>query len=74
MTAWNQYSAGFSPNGPDGLTSDRGHVKCARVVGEVMGQLHPHGDSAIYDTLVRMAQPFSMRLPFRGRTRQLRVA
>ncbi len=50
--------------GQMGLTSDRGHVKCARVVGEVMGRLHPHGDSAIYDTLVRMAQPFSMRLPF----------
>jgi DNA gyrase subunit A len=46
-----------------GLRPDRGHVKCARVVGEVMGRLHPHGDSAIYDALVRMAQPFSMRLP-----------
>ena len=46
-----------------GLRPDRGHVKCARVVGEVMGQLHPHGDGAIYDALVRMAQPFSMRLP-----------
>ncbi|TDC79475.1 DNA gyrase/topoisomerase IV subunit A [Streptomyces hainanensis] len=46
-----------------GLRPDRGHVKCARVVGEVMGKLHPHGDSAIYDALVRMAQPFSMRLP-----------
>ena len=46
-----------------GLRPDRGHVKCARVVGEVMGKLHPHGDGAIYDALVRMAQPFSMRLP-----------
>ena len=46
-----------------GLRPDRGHVKCARVVGEVMGRLHPHGDSAIYDALARMAQPFSMRLP-----------
>lgn len=46
-----------------GLRSDRGHVKSARVVGEVMGRLHPHGDSAIYDALVRMAQPFSLRLP-----------
>ncbi|MBO0775408.1 MAG: DNA topoisomerase IV subunit A, partial [Actinobacteria bacterium] len=46
-----------------GLRPDRGHVKCARVVGEVMGRLHPHGDSAIYDALVRMAQPWAMRLP-----------
>jgi DNA gyrase subunit A len=46
-----------------GLRPDRGHVKSARVVGEVMGKLHPHGDGAIYDALVRMAQPFSMRLP-----------
>ncbi|MBB1254665.1 DNA topoisomerase IV subunit A [Streptomyces sp. OF3] len=46
-----------------GLRPERPHVKCARVVGEVMGKLHPHGDSAIYDALVRMAQPFSMRLP-----------
>ncbi|HCK79136.1 MAG TPA: DNA topoisomerase IV [Actinobacteria bacterium] len=45
-----------------GLAPDRGHVKCSRVVGEVMGKLHPHGDSAIYDALVRMAQPFSLRL------------
>ncbi len=49
--------------GEMGLRPDRGHVKCARVVGEVMGRLHPHGDSAIYDALVRMAQPFAMRLP-----------
>lgn len=46
-----------------GLRPERGHVKCARVVGDVMGKLHPHGDSAIYDALVRLAQPFSMRLP-----------
>ncbi len=46
-----------------GLRPDRAHVKCARVVGEVMGRLHPHGDTAIYDALVRMAQPFAMRLP-----------
>ena len=46
-----------------GLRPDRGHVKCARVVGDVMGRLHPHGDSAIYDALVRLAQPWSMRLP-----------
>jgi len=46
-----------------GLRPDRGHVKSARVVGEVMGKLHPHGDSAIYDALVRLAQPFTMRLP-----------
>ncbi|MDE9366787.1 DNA topoisomerase IV subunit A [Luteipulveratus sp. YIM 133132] len=46
-----------------GLRPDRGHVKSSRVVGEVMGKYHPHGDQAIYDTLVRMAQPFTMRLP-----------
>ncbi|MET9803530.1 DNA topoisomerase IV subunit A [Streptomyces sp. NPDC006368] len=46
-----------------GLRPDRGFVKCARVVGEVMGKLHPHGDASIYDALVRMAQPFSMRVP-----------
>jgi DNA gyrase subunit A len=46
-----------------GLRPDRGYVKCARVVGDVMGRLHPHGDSAIYDALTRMAQPWSMRLP-----------
>ena len=46
-----------------GLRPDRGHVKSARVVGEVMGKLHPHGDTAIYDALVRMAQSFSMRVP-----------
>ncbi|WP_420868073.1 DNA gyrase subunit A [Bifidobacterium simiarum] len=47
------YDGGYRP--------DRGYSKCARVVGEVMGKYHPHGDSAIYDTLVRMAQPWSMR-------------
>lgn len=46
-----------------GLRPERGHVKSARVVGEVMGRLHPHGDGAIYDALVRMAQPFSLRIP-----------
>ncbi len=46
-----------------GLRPDRGHVKSARVVGEVMGRLHPHGDGAIYDAMVRMAQAFSLRLP-----------
>ncbi|MDN4489472.1 DNA topoisomerase IV subunit A [Demequina sp. SYSU T00068] len=46
-----------------GLRPERGYVKSARVVGEVMGKLHPHGDSAIYDALVRMAQSFSLRLP-----------
>ena len=47
------YDGGYRP--------DRGYSKCARVVGEVMGKYHPHGDSAIYDTLVRMAQSWSMR-------------
>jgi DNA gyrase subunit A len=46
-----------------GLQPGRKRVKCARVVGEVMGAYHPHGDTAIYDTLVRMAQPFSLRYP-----------
>ena len=46
-----------------GLRPDRPHVKCAQVVGAVMGRLHPHGDSAIYDALVRMAQPWAMRVP-----------
>ncbi len=45
-----------------GLRPDRGHVKSARVVGEVMGKLHPHGDSPIYDALVRLAQPFALRV------------
>ncbi len=46
-----------------GLRHDRGHVKCARVVGDVMGRLHPHGDTAIYDALVRLSQSFAMRVP-----------
>src|SRR5438045_5879106 len=46
-----------------GLQPGRPRLKCARVVGDVMGAYHPHGDSAIYDTLVRMAQPFSLRYP-----------
>jgi DNA gyrase subunit A len=45
-----------------GHSSDRPYVKSARVVGDVMGKYHPHGDQAIYDSLVRMAQPFSMGL------------
>jgi DNA gyrase subunit A len=45
------------------LTADAKHRKCAKVVGDVMGSYHPHGDAAIYDTLVRMAQPFSLRYP-----------
>ena len=49
--------------GEMGLRPDRGYVKSARVVGDVMGKLHPHGDSAIYDAMVRLAQPFSLRLP-----------
>lgn len=46
-----------------GLQPNRAHAKCARIVGDVMGKYHPHGDSAIYDTLVRLAQDFSMRSP-----------
>jgi len=46
-----------------GLSSDRPYRKCARVVGEVLGKYHPHGDTAVYDALVRMAQDFSMRMP-----------
>jgi DNA gyrase subunit A len=49
------YDGGYRP--------DRGYFKCARVIGEVMGNYHPHGDSAIYDTLVRLAQPWAMRMP-----------
>jgi len=52
---WAMYDAGFLP--------DRQHVKSANIVGEVMGKYHPHGDTAIYDTMVRMAQPFSYRYP-----------
>src|ERR671926_115008 len=46
-----------------GLQPNRKHVKCAQIVGEVMGKYHPHGDAAIYDTLVRLAQDFAMRYP-----------
>ena len=46
-----------------GLSATRGYRKCAKIVGEVMGNLHPHGDASIYDTLVRMAQDFNMRSP-----------
>jgi DNA gyrase subunit A len=46
-----------------GLRPDRGHVKASRIVGEVMGRFHPHGDGAIFDALARMAQPWAMRLP-----------
>ena len=49
------YDGGYRP--------DRGFSKCSRVVGDVMGQYHPHGDTAIYDTLVRLAQPWVMRAP-----------
>ncbi|HQF10925.1 MAG TPA: DNA gyrase subunit A, partial [Paludibacteraceae bacterium] len=46
-----------------GNTPDKPYKKCARIVGEVMGKYHPHGDSSIYGTLVRLAQPWSMRYP-----------
>ena len=49
--------------GENDFRPDRSYVKCARVVGEVMGNYHPHGDSSIYDALVRLAQPWSMRYP-----------
>ncbi|CAL99362.1 DNA gyrase subunit A [Saccharopolyspora erythraea NRRL 2338] len=52
---YSMYDSGYRP--------DRGYVKCSRVVGDVMGNYHPHGDSSIYDTLVRLAQPWSMRHP-----------
>ena len=52
---WAMYDAGFLP--------DKQHVKSANIVGEVMGKYHPHGDTAIYETMVRMAQPFSYRYP-----------
>ena len=45
------------------LTAEARHRKCAKVVGDVMGSFHPHGDAALYETLVRMAQPFSLRYP-----------
>src|ERR1700728_4045872 len=47
-----------------GARPDRPHLKCARVTGDVMGKYHPHGDLALYDALVRMAQPFRLRHPF----------
>ncbi len=46
-----------------GLQHNKKYTKCAKVVGQAMGQYHPHGDSAIYDTMVRLAQPFSLRYP-----------
>ena len=46
-----------------GITANAKHRKCAKVVGDVMGSYHPHGDTAIYDALVRLAQPFAMRVP-----------
>ncbi len=52
---YGMYDSGFRP--------DRNYVKCGRVVGDVMGNYHPHGDSALYDALVRMAQPWSLRYP-----------
>jgi DNA gyrase subunit A len=52
---YGMYDGGYRP--------DRGYVKCSRVVGDVMGNYHPHGDTSIYDTLVRMAQPWSLRYP-----------
>ena len=57
-----------------GARPDRPHMKCARVTGDVMGKYHPHGDGAIYDALVRMAQDFSPAPPARRRPRQLRLA
>ncbi len=52
---WGMYDGGYRP--------DRGFFKCARIVGDVMGVYHPHGDGALYDALVRLAQPWSMRMP-----------
>jgi DNA gyrase subunit A len=52
---YGMYDGGYRP--------DRGYFKCSRVVGDVMGQYHPHGDGALYDALVRLAQPWSMRMP-----------
>ncbi|MCH2044549.1 MAG: DNA gyrase subunit A, partial [Saprospiraceae bacterium] len=46
-----------------GLTHNKSHKKSARIVGEVLGKYHPHGDSSVYDTMVRMAQPWSLRYP-----------
>ena len=47
-----------------GYTPDKQHRKCARIVGDVMGKYHPHGDSSIYEALVRMAQPWNMLMPY----------
>jgi len=58
----------------EGVQPNRPYKKCARIVGAVMGYYHPHGDQAIYDALTRLAQPFSMRYPLRGRPGQLRLA
>src|SRR5580700_8036772 len=52
---YSMYDGGYRP--------DRGYSKCARIIGAVMGDYHPHGDSAIYDALVRLAQPWAMRMP-----------
>src|SRR6478609_5065678 len=60
------YDGGYRP--------DKAFSKCARVVGDVMGQFHPHGDTAIYDALVRLVQPWSLRYPPRPRAGQLRLA
>ncbi|MEZ5161168.1 MAG: DNA gyrase subunit A [Marmoricola sp.] len=60
------YDGGYRP--------DRGFSKCSRVVGDVMGQYHPHGDSAIYDTLVRLAQRLGMECSACARAGQLRLA
>ena len=49
-----------------GMAPNKPYKKSARIVGEVMGKYHPHGDSAIYDSMVRMAQDWSLRYPFRG--------
>ena len=63
---WGMYDIGARP--------DRPFMKCARVTGEVMGKYHPHGDGAIYDALVRMAQDHSLRHPLVAGPRQLRLA
>ena len=57
----------------DGAASTRGYRKCAKIVGEVMGNYHPHGDASIYDTLVRLAQDFNMRYPAGRRPGELRL-
>ena len=56
-----------------GLASNRGYRKCAKIVGEVMGNYHPHGDASIYDTLVRLSQDFNMRYPAGRRPGKLRI-